>query len=451
MSMNKPSKALAKKPAVALVAAALWTLSGQAHAVSLSEIKLQSGLHQPFSATIPLRNFNPVEVDRVTVGIADDDIQRQYNNSTYLPNSLLAEIKTGPRGSYIHLTSATAVDEPFLKFAVQLRAPEGLILRQYEVLLDPPAHLYKPAPTGPLLASNSPRPRQRYEERTFKVTEAERASGVELVGQAPRQAALVPNPDNDTTVTPSRAPRELPQVTKLLDQAQTEAPAAAAQTDALVETQTLSLQEFARALQEYSLDSFQPQPAAPATPDRSDADVQGSAAPGAAAPDAAAPVAATTEIEAGTPERAAAEEAALVDTQSLTAEEFARALRDYSDDALEAKPAASGDTDDGRPQNLAAQAAKQRPAAASAPPTAALIEAPRAQPAQPQASAPAPRPASRRAAFVHGNADSVARALMRYREDLRNGVKTDVDPRQLMEMSAKGVKRLTDEPADGAE
>ncbi|MGB0867506.1 MAG: hypothetical protein ACPGSC_13425, partial [Granulosicoccaceae bacterium] len=86
MSVKTFRKLASKRLLQATIAATLWSLSSQASALSLSELKLQSGLHQPFKASIALRNFDPIEMDRVSVEIANDAIQSHYNKTSYLPN-----------------------------------------------------------------------------------------------------------------------------------------------------------------------------------------------------------------------------------------------------------------------------------------------------------------------------------------------------------------------------
>lgn len=228
-------------------AAALWALASPVSALNLSEISLKSGLHQPFDATILLRNFDPVESDRVTVEIANDFIQSQYQGSNYLPTPLQATLINTKRGSFIKLTSATAIDEPFLKFAVQLSSPAGIILRQYEVLLDPPDSFY----SQPKMAARAKL------QSALRVTEAERQQGIELA-QLPSTRALRPQPAvpayNTTILSPVKHQNALRMEPVPLDR--TNRSHSLAAEDRLFDHQEMNKAEFLAALDKYSLSNL---------------------------------------------------------------------------------------------------------------------------------------------------------------------------------------------------
>lgn len=187
-TLRQPTKKLLQH---SLIAAALLSLSSPASALNLSELTLKSQLHQPFSASISLRNFDPVEVDRISVEIANDMIQGRHDSSNYLPIPLSAALKSTRSGTTIELHSAYAIDEPFLKFAVQLNSPEGLILRQYEVLLDPPKTRLSAAQKTVKRPSNrQPMPAtvEKFKSSVQLAANA-RAQGIEIA-PAPETAAL---------------------------------------------------------------------------------------------------------------------------------------------------------------------------------------------------------------------------------------------------------------------
>ncbi len=273
----KPTKKLMQQ---SLIAAALWSLSAPVFSVSLSEIDLKSGLHQPFNATILLRNFDPVEADRVGVEIANDIIQSQYNNTTYLPAPINAKLKTTSRGTVVELTSPVAIDEPFLKFAVQLSSPTGLILRQYEVLLDPPKSVYQRTkkPAFNLIAKTPKLDALEKLKASIQVTENDRAQGIELAA-TPTVAALrkapeemvqpankaivaIQEPVTPTTTKPYLKNAFTPRTTDTspLEEVVAVVESAALEVqpvEKLFTTQEMNNAEFVAALDEYSMANLQ--------------------------------------------------------------------------------------------------------------------------------------------------------------------------------------------------
>ena len=413
MSTNFTRKSSSKRLHQVLFAATLLAASHQAAALGLSEIDLHSGLHQPFKASIKLRNFDPIEMDRVSVEIANDLIQSQYSSSNYLPNQLKAEIKTSSRGTVIQLSSPTAVDEPFLKFAVQLNSPDGLILRQYEVLLDPPKNLFAPAPAPVVRQQIAQRPEPaavKNLRNSIQLSANDRDSGIELA-TAPKTAALIKAPAKSvepqiippTTSSPramgaapmirsalaAPAPRatfrpeqtELPEVAALIDATQPQMQRRVVQepkTEALYSASEMSEQDFIAALEEYSLSNM-------LTPARK--------------PRAAAKIVKRDEtlvdptISTFKPETAAL---------SISPSESDTMIKDKTTTARANSGIPAGVTVGNRSARFAVEDND----------------------------------------FAKSDADSVARALLQYRESARAGKKAQFHPSELIKMSADGVKRI---------
>lgn len=149
---------------VLAIAAASALTSGMAHALGLGEVTLRSSLNQPLVAEIELLEVRDLGSAEVKPGLAAAEefskagIDRQY---------FLADLKftpvLKPNGrSVIRVTSSKPVREPYLNFLVEVLWPNGRLLREYTLLLDPP--LYSPqtavaaAPKIPV-AAPAPAPR----------------------------------------------------------------------------------------------------------------------------------------------------------------------------------------------------------------------------------------------------------------------------------------------------
>ncbi|MDR6914045.1 FimV-like protein [Pseudomonas sp. 3296] len=115
------------------------TYSALAPALGLGDITLHSALNQPLSADIALVDVGGLEEGELSVSLATaDEFSRAGVERVFFLNNLkFTPILRGNR-NLIRVTSSKAVKEPFLNFVVQLNQPNGRLLREYTVLIDPP-------------------------------------------------------------------------------------------------------------------------------------------------------------------------------------------------------------------------------------------------------------------------------------------------------------------------
>lgn len=156
------------------LAVALALLGGNAFALGLGNIQLNSKLDQPLSAEIPVLSATAAEVNVLKVGLASaEDFQRVGLSRARVSVPLEFSVGTDSSGQpVIKVTTKDIVREPFLDFLVEVNWPKGKVLREYTVLLDPP--VMAPALRGSS-ASVSPahevapaRPQQLAEEHHAK-------------------------------------------------------------------------------------------------------------------------------------------------------------------------------------------------------------------------------------------------------------------------------------------
>ncbi|MBD9589905.1 peptidoglycan-binding protein LysM [Pseudomonas sp. PDM03] len=122
-----------------LLAGGAVTYSAWAPALGLGEITLHSALNQPLRADIALVDAAGLEEGELSVSLATaDEFSRAGVERLFFLNELkFTPILRGNR-SLIRVSSNKAVNEPFLNFLVQLNQPNGRVLREYTVLIDPP-------------------------------------------------------------------------------------------------------------------------------------------------------------------------------------------------------------------------------------------------------------------------------------------------------------------------
>jgi pilus assembly protein FimV len=147
---------------VLAIAAASALSSGMAHALGLGEVTLQSSLNQPLVAEIELLEVRDLASNEVIPTLASPEefvkagVDRQY----FLTDLKFTPVLKPNGKSVIRVTSNKAVREPYLNFLVEVLWPNGRLLREYTLLLDPP--LYSPQTTvaaAPQLPVAAPAPR----------------------------------------------------------------------------------------------------------------------------------------------------------------------------------------------------------------------------------------------------------------------------------------------------
>ena len=130
--------------------------SGMAPALGLGEITLHSALNQPFEAEIELLEVGDLGAQDLRVGLAPAEVfSRSGVERFYFLNDLrFTPLLQGSR-SVIRVVSNRPVREPYLNFIVEVARPNGQLLREYTVLLDPPGSSAYSAVAAPSAAAVS--------------------------------------------------------------------------------------------------------------------------------------------------------------------------------------------------------------------------------------------------------------------------------------------------------
>ncbi|MFA1027811.1 MULTISPECIES: FimV/HubP family polar landmark protein [Pseudomonas syringae group] len=121
-----------------VMAASLLTCSTLASALGLGEITLHSALNQPLNAEIQLLETAGLSNEDVVARLASPEafakagIERVF----FLNDLRFTPVLRGDRG-VIRVVSSKPVTEPYLSFLVQLARPNGDLLHEYTLLLDP--------------------------------------------------------------------------------------------------------------------------------------------------------------------------------------------------------------------------------------------------------------------------------------------------------------------------
>jgi len=116
--------------------------SGVAQALGLGEIELQSYLNEPLDADIVLPQSRGVSPGDVLVNIASDAAYERVGlDRNQFLSKLRFEVVTGSDGNLVvNVSSREPLREPYLNFLLELTWPNGRLMREYAVLVDPPVY-----------------------------------------------------------------------------------------------------------------------------------------------------------------------------------------------------------------------------------------------------------------------------------------------------------------------
>lgn len=123
------------------VSIALGTLPYTVHGLGLGDLKTESALNEEFSGQIELFSVPKGELDGILVELAAPAAFAKAGVERFFGlSSLRFETLRLPNGkAVIKVTSTTPVNEPFLDFLIEVNWSKGRIIKEYTVLLDPPA------------------------------------------------------------------------------------------------------------------------------------------------------------------------------------------------------------------------------------------------------------------------------------------------------------------------
>ncbi|WP_192563948.1 FimV/HubP family polar landmark protein [Pseudomonas gozinkensis] len=152
-----------------LLVAGVLTWSTASLALGLGDITVHSALNQPLKADIALVDVGGLSESELKVSLATaDEFGRAGVERVFFLNDLkFTPILRGNR-NMIRVTSTKPVNEPFLNFLVRLDQPNGHLLREFTVLIDPPG--------SPGIVPASDEPDARAQSSEFPTPEAPSAT-----------------------------------------------------------------------------------------------------------------------------------------------------------------------------------------------------------------------------------------------------------------------------------
>jgi FimV-like protein len=171
-----------------LLVAGVLSYSAWSMALGLGDITVHSGLNQPLKADIALVDVGGLTQNDLAARLAtaDEFAEAGVERVFFLNDLKFIPILHGNR-QMIRVTSSKPVNEPFLNFLVQLDQPNGRLLREYTVLIDPPG--------SPGIVPATDEPDLRAQSSAFPTVEPVVAAP--QAPQAKRDTVPAPTPASD--------------------------------------------------------------------------------------------------------------------------------------------------------------------------------------------------------------------------------------------------------------
>ncbi len=124
----------------AAVLGASFILPGVAGALGLGDVTLNSALNQPLNADIAIKKVGDLSKAEILTKLAPKkEFKRSGVDRAYFLNDIQFDVRFSEDGSAnIHLATRKPVVEPFLNFILEVQWPQGKLLKEFTLLLDPP-------------------------------------------------------------------------------------------------------------------------------------------------------------------------------------------------------------------------------------------------------------------------------------------------------------------------
>ncbi|UUN86974.1 FimV/HubP family polar landmark protein [Pseudomonas extremorientalis] len=134
---------------VLAIAAASALSSGMAQALQLGEMTLKSKLNQPLAVEIELLDVGGLTASEITPSLASTQafVDAGVDRQAFLDDLTFTPVVNPNGRSVVRVTSSKPLPDSYVRFLLQVQWPNGRLMRDYSVLLDP-AKFEQPAPTA---------------------------------------------------------------------------------------------------------------------------------------------------------------------------------------------------------------------------------------------------------------------------------------------------------------
>lgn len=109
-------------------------------AATLGEAQVQSYLSEPLEVRVPLMRSSDEPLDEITVQLAPPSFYREAGVPlANLTGNLTFAIESSRGQDYVRIGSKRPIRDPIMSILLQVQSPQGRMIREYNLLLDPPS------------------------------------------------------------------------------------------------------------------------------------------------------------------------------------------------------------------------------------------------------------------------------------------------------------------------
>lgn len=201
------------------ISSLVWALLlawGSANAAGLGKLTVQSTLGQPLRAEIELLSVSKDELADITARLASPDAFRQARiDRQEALSSLRFSVDQRANGQpVIRITSTTSVPDPFLDMLIELNWSSGRLIREYTILLDPPAEskpieAVRPVTTSDVSRSDAAKPAAQPTPATTVESAKPKPSAPAPVSAAPKRYGPVKSGETLRAIASKVKPAEV--------------------------------------------------------------------------------------------------------------------------------------------------------------------------------------------------------------------------------------------------
>jgi len=157
------------KKALSLAICMALAFPAATNALSLGDIESSSSLNQPFKGKINLLSTSIAEAKTLRVKVAPPEVFNRVgiDRPAFL-NSIRFRTTIQNGRPVILVSSSQPINEPFLNFLLEVSWPNGQLLKEYTVLLDPPVLLRPDTAIASNTAGIRPEPKRAAQNRVVQ-------------------------------------------------------------------------------------------------------------------------------------------------------------------------------------------------------------------------------------------------------------------------------------------
>lgn len=122
----------------------VFLLAQQSHALGLGEMRIQSYLGEPLRAQVDLSDLGGEYESSLKVKLASPETYRKAGLAyPYEKKYSFEVVNTDGRHPRVKVSSLRAIEDPFLNILIEVHSPNGTIIKNYTVLIDPSPDYYR--------------------------------------------------------------------------------------------------------------------------------------------------------------------------------------------------------------------------------------------------------------------------------------------------------------------